>query len=117
MKCGPSGLAWKISSCSSPPPSRKTKRNWKRNRKPETSSEKHTPDLPKRIEELFRVAHRVSADGVLRADLRVRLLHGHPGHDPLQHAGADDGPAADHERQRADHSPAAGLRIDHRSVP
>ena len=31
--------------------------------------------LPERAEELLRVADRLPADGVLRADLRVRLLH------------------------------------------
>ena len=35
-------------------------------RKRESRSEKHTPDLQERTQELFRVAHRLSADGVFR---------------------------------------------------
>ena len=44
------------------------------------------------------------------ADLRLRLLHRDARHGPLQLPGADDGPAAADERQRADHPAAAGLR-------
>ena len=79
--------------------------------KRESRSEQHSPHLQERTQELFRVADRLSVDGVLRADLRVRLLHRDPRHGPLQLPGPDDGPAAADERQRADHPAAAGFRL------
>src|ERR1035437_9156101 len=86
----PSASAWKISSCNLPP---------RKPNKKETRSEKHTPHLPQRNQELFRIAHRLSADGVFRPDLRIRLLHRHAGFRPLQLPVPDDGPAATHERE------------------
>ena len=62
--CAPSGSAWKTSSCNSPRPSRKTQTAAKARRR--QASEEHTPHLQERTQELFRLAHRLPADGVLR---------------------------------------------------
>src|SRR5215467_7618912 len=111
MSFARSGSLSKTSSCSS----LRTIRS--KSSRLEVSNEKHTPDLPKRTQELFRVTHCLPADGVLRADFWHHVLQRHQGNGALQLSIPDDGPAAADERERNDHPPAARLRFDHHTVP
>src|ERR1019366_644729 len=92
----PSASAWRISSCNSPPPNPK-----KTPRKKEARSEKHTPHLQERAQELFRIAHRLRRDGAFCADLRLAFLRLHPL--LFQHEHAGDDAAAAYERERRHH--------------
>src|ERR1019366_5926436 len=99
----------KTSSCNSPPSKPK-----KTPKKKEARSEKHTPHLQERTQELFRVAHRLRRDGALCADLRLAFLRLHTLLRLSQHAGDDA--AAAHERERGHHPADAWLRLHHCSV-
>src|SRR5438270_304633 len=76
MSCVPSASAWKTSSSSSPPPKKTLP-----SKKKEPRSEKRTPHLPKRNQELLRLSHRLfrpRTAGRVPAGHRNLHLHHHP---------------------------------------